>query len=747
MKIIKLIFLFILSFISINVHAKTVEVYFSAEGGNVNNTNFKVVDDYIQKADGTYCAKYDSSGSIQKINTIDSSVFSLSKSGTGLVSGREWYAYNYDNNKLYFFSQNKTYSVDAILQILGMRNDTYPVITLFAHWKNDQLEDGTDMFSTGNNTQNNTNNNQVLISVSSIYIGVGKTQKASLKYKKNDLKKEKVTWKSSDSKIATVDKNGTIKGIKEGNVTITATLSNGIKATKKIHIVKSGTHLTIIQYHENGGYLSKKRAKQISSSNQYITYKGKKNIQTIPYNTSTSEYGLADANNPDFINLLKWGYTIKKNAEWNTRKDGSGKSYSQRQIYKSSDFCDSSKKNCTVTLYVNWERKNYVNIQYNANGGKLASNHGKNISATGNIIYCDKKKNCTRLFKGESLDKDGLMNYDNPAALNLKRDGYKISAGAEWNTKKDGTGKSYSQTKIYKSTDFCDSSKKDCNIVLYANWKKTTSSKSNKSTTKTPSQSGQVSTQSTQDSSVESNYGVFLGLDHDSGLSKLYKYKLVVIDLQEFTKKDIEKLHNKGIKVYSYLNVGSVENYRSYYKRFKNYYLGTYENWEDEKWVDVSKNNYQKFIINELEPSLRGKGADGYFIDNCDVYANFKKDKIYKGLQTILESVHSHNLPVLINGGDEFVSKAIKDGSYSRLFDGVNQEEVFTVINFDNHTYHTQSSSETKYYKNYLQKVKDKGLKVYLLEYGAKSSKEKEIDNYCRQNGFAYYNSKSYNLD
>ena len=170
MKIIKLIFLFILSFISINVHAKTVEVYFSAEGGNVNNTNFKVVDDYIQKADGTYCAKYDSSGSIQKINTIDSSVFSLSKSGTGLVSGREWYAYNYDNNKLYFFSQNKTYSVDAILQILGMRNDTYPVITLFAHWKNDQLEDGTDMFSTGNNTQNNTNNNQVLKSVSSIYI-------------------------------------------------------------------------------------------------------------------------------------------------------------------------------------------------------------------------------------------------------------------------------------------------------------------------------------------------------------------------------------------------------------------------------------------------------------------------------------------------------------------------------------------------------------------------------------------------
>ena len=249
-----------------------------------------------------------------------------------------------------------------------------------------------------------------------------------------------------------------------------------------------------------------------------------------------------------------------------------------------------------------------------------------------------------------------------------------------------------------------------------------------------------------KDSSVETSYGVFLGLDHDSGLSKLYKYKLVVIDLQEFTKSDVEKLHSKGIKVYSYLNVGSVENYRSYYKRFKSYYLGIYENWEDEKWVDVSQKSYQDFIINELEPSLRAKGADGYFIDNCDVYANFKKDKIYKGLQTILGAVHSHNLPMLINGGDIFVTKAMKDGTYGNLFDGVNQEEVFTVINFDNHTYHNQDSDDTKYYKDYLSKVKSKNLKVYLLEYGASKNKENEIKKYCEENNFSYYNAKSYNL-
>ena len=249
------------------------------------------------------------------------------------------------------------------------------------------------------------------------------------------------------------------------------------------------------------------------------------------------------------------------------------------------------------------------------------------------------------------------------------------------------------------------------------------------------------------DPTVETSYGVFLGLDHSSGIDKLLKYKMVAIDLQEYSKEDIDKLHAKGITVYSYLNIGSVENYRKYYSRFKKLYLGTYENWEDEKWVDVSNKDFQNFIINELEPSLRSKGADGYFIDNCDVYAVHKKESIYNGLKTILGAIHQHGKPMLINGGDEFVSKAMNDGSYSSLFDGVNQEEVFTLINFDNKTYKNQEKGETERYKKYLQQVKSKNLKVYLLEYGAKPEKEQEIKAYCEQNGFSYYNSKSYNLD
>ena len=246
--------------------------------------------------------------------------------------------------------------------------------------------------------------------------------------------------------------------------------------------------------------------------------------------------------------------------------------------------------------------------------------------------------------------------------------------------------------------------------------------------------------------SIISSYGVFLGIDHDDGwnsskLKQLFNYKLVVIDFQEFTKADVDKLHAKGIKVYTYLNIGSIENWRTYWKTYKKYALSNYDGWPGEKWIDVSKTEWQKFITGTLAPKLNKMGADGYFIDNADVYFHYKRDGIYKGLQTILRTVHSYGKPVLINGGDNFVTKAMKDNSYLNLFDGVNQEEVFTT-----NSYKTQSSSETKYLKNYLATVKAKNLKVYLLEYKANSSNLKKIKDYCSANGFGYHNAKDKDL-
>lgn len=59
----------------------------------------------------------------------------------------------------------------------------------------------------------------------------------------NSAYKLSIQWKSSNSKIATVDKNGKITAKSAGKATITATMSNGAKATCKVTVIPKSTNI------------------------------------------------------------------------------------------------------------------------------------------------------------------------------------------------------------------------------------------------------------------------------------------------------------------------------------------------------------------------------------------------------------------------------------------------------------------------------------------------------------------------
>ena len=80
------------------------------------------------------------------------------------------------------------------------------------------------------------------------------------------------------------------------------------------------------------------------------------------------------------------------------------------------------------------------------------------------------------------------------------------------------------------------------------------------------------------------------------------------------------------------------------------------------------------------------------------------------------------------------------------LIDGINQESVFTTINFENGTYGIQREIETAYFQKYLTDVKAYGLSVYLLEYHASEELSKKIDEYTNKNGFLWYNATGLEL-
>ena len=242
------------------------------------------------------------------------------------------------------------------------------------------------------------------------------------------------------------------------------------------------------------------------------------------------------------------------------------------------------------------------------------------------------------------------------------------------------------------------------------------------------------------------DYGVFLSADASS-LERFKKYDLIVIDAQYFTKKDIEVLHENGTEVYTYLNIGSIENFREYYKTYAELTIGKYEHWDEERWVDVAEPDWQKFI-KQLSQELFEKGVDGFFIDNCDVYYYAPRESIFEGLTTMLQNIMTFKKAVIINGGDTYVTEyRNRYGAVDPIMTGVNQESVWSGINFDKGTFYEQTRETRNYYCKYLEACKADGMEVYLLEYTTDKKLISKIKKYCKEQKFHSYIANSLELE
>lgn len=243
----------------------------------------------------------------------------------------------------------------------------------------------------------------------------------------------------------------------------------------------------------------------------------------------------------------------------------------------------------------------------------------------------------------------------------------------------------------------------------------------------------------------KNDYGVFLNADASS-LKQLKNYDLIVIDAQYFTKSDIELLHQNGTKVYTYLNIGSIENFREYYTTYEKLTIGRYEHWDEEKWVDVADPDWQKFM-KQLSQELFEKGVDGFFIDNCDVYYYAPRESIFEGLTAILQNIMTFDKAVIINGGDTYVTEyRERYGAIDHIMTGVNQESVWSAIDFDKGTFYEQTKETRDYYCNYLEACQADGMDVYLLEYTTDKKLIQKIKKYCNEHDFHFYISNSLEL-
>ena len=205
-----------------------------------------------------------------------------------------------------------------------------------------------------------------------------------------------------------------------------------------------------IKLNMNGGVLNDTHGENVSSNNEYIIYKGTDKVTTLNYKKVLGINGLANYNNKSLVNITKTGYIAKDKEEWNTKSDGTGISYNQDIPYSASDFCNSSNKDCTITLYVNWIPKT-ITVEFNRNTSSSDTTFVRQQFKYGEEGTKKFGYNIDGEPKWEQTGQFGKWNYTNHTLLgwNTTRDATSAKWGVYSNVKDTWIDNNYPFIKLY----------------------------------------------------------------------------------------------------------------------------------------------------------------------------------------------------------------------------------------------------------------------------------------------------------
>ncbi|MEW6364489.1 MAG: endo alpha-1,4 polygalactosaminidase [Acidobacteriota bacterium] len=224
-------------------------------------------------------------------------------------------------------------------------------------------------------------------------------------------------------------------------------------------------------------------------------------------------------------------------------------------------------------------------------------------------------------------------------------------------------------------------------------------------------------------------------LDGDVG-DKLGAFDLVIVDGEAVTVEQVRTLHQHGVLVLAYLSVGTIENWRWWYKAVKRYRLDYWGDW-GEWYADTSKAGYRKVLRNRVAPWMLAKGIDGLFLDNTDMISDHPRQA--PGMRKLVHAlsllVHGRNGFLFSQNGEEVIGPSLAD------YDGWNREDVTSTYDFDNDRYLLQGPEDVQAALDALRKVSGAGLLVMATDYAAggdSATEQKAISNACSAGALPY---------
>ncbi len=201
----------------------------------------------------------------------------------------------------------------------------------------------------------------------------------------------------------------------------------------------------------------------------------------------------------------------------------------------------------------------------------------------------------------------------------------------------------------------------------------------------------------------------FYGTAREMGdLSRVaHTFRIINIDADpandgrgNFTNSQIEALKNSGgNRVISYLNLGSCERFRTYWSAAppglvpcaanRAAWLGAYEEYPDETWMDPGNESYQRLILEHVAPRIAARGVDGFYLDNLEVAEHSDPSsparcspRCQQGALDLVRKLRerfANKLLVLQNATSDVTRLGTTGGlPFPTLLDGVVHEEVYS---------------------------------------------------------------------
>ncbi len=170
-------------------------------------------------------------------------------------------------------------------------------------------------------------------------------------------------------------------------------------------------------------------------------------------------------------------------------------------------------------------------------------------------------------------------------------------------------------------------------------------------------------------------------------------------DTDNITDAEIQTLRDGGKnRVISYLNVGSCEDFRSYWDteppghkscKSSGALTSKYDGYPDEMWADLSNLAYRDLLVNHVAARLAARGVDGFFLDNLEVVEHGAAESngpcgpacSQGGLDLVWELRQKYpDLLIVMQNATSDVTRLGKTHGvdFPSILDGVSHEEVYT---------------------------------------------------------------------